>query len=93
MKLTIVSWLEPLIAHLWSKKSEILSIIDKDKYANVFDFPNYADLPKRISKKLSPDIVDIIQYNLVCCLRECRTEKQFAMRMIGALSNETINVK
>lgn len=87
MKLQFVPWLEEMIDHFWAQRNKIL---DEDFE---IDYPDYGGLPRRISGKLSVDLVDAIQYELKQCLWNTHSKKEFAVQLMDVLSRGLIKVK
>ena len=50
-----ITALTEIVNHLWKNRK----LLDDPEF--YFDYPDYADLPDRIVRKLSPDAVDIVQ--------------------------------
>lgn len=84
----IVSWFEPLVEHLWGMRAQVLCK-EEDQEFN-FDYPDYGGLPKKISNKLSSEIVDVIQDELLSWHENNTTKKQFMREVAAHLSRDTI---
>jgi hypothetical protein len=94
MKLTIVSWLEPLIDYLWSVRKPLLEEARKNNQGWInFDYPNYGGLPKAIYTKLGPDHVDLIQTFLYDWYVKSKNKVQFGNHVTQTLTNYIVSAK
>lgn len=100
MKIKTAKWVAPMLAYFWKNKKTILERAKElavefggyEKYELDFDYPDYGGLPKSISNKLSSDVVDLIQEQLIDWLVGSRTEKSFYQTALSALTRETLVV-
>lgn len=78
------------VDYLWNNRKEL-----KKKFYNkdepkpweyqVFDYPDYYGMPKRISNKLDGDFVDALQRNTYLLLKgEFKTKKEFIKELLEA---------
>lgn len=91
-KIKIQPWLEPLMDFLWKDKSRVIKNIDQE----IVDWSEV--IPKEImteilEEELAPNVLNLLDENVVDLLQTSRTKTMFAKRLINILTNGVIFVK